>query len=104
VSFEELNRPFVLLGCRTGSEGPQIPPLAGARILLARVEAVSAARELSDHVVLLSGRFAGSRTIVATGRAAALRSVMQAGRERTASEWREARVSNSRASSRFQPI
>src|SRR4051794_16042307 len=48
-AFEELNGALVLFGGGSGRERPQVPPLAGAGILLPGVKPVSATRQLSDH-------------------------------------------------------
>src|SRR5262249_27732794 len=49
VALEELHRALVLLGRLTARERAEIAPLAGARILLARIEPVLTGFELADH-------------------------------------------------------
>src|SRR5919199_1137834 len=49
MAFEKLHRALVALCGGTAGERAEIAPPAGARILLARVEAVLAGGELPDH-------------------------------------------------------
>src|SRR5260370_14016877 len=58
VSFEVLHRTLVLLGRGARLEGTEAAALAGLRIGLARIEAVSARRKIADHGVLPRYRFA----------------------------------------------
>src|SRR5580692_850909 len=51
--LEVLHGAFVLLGGSSAAERPQIFPLAGPRVGLARVEAVFGGIEFADHVDLL---------------------------------------------------
>ena len=53
VPLEELHGALVALRGRERLEGAEIPPLARARILLARVEAELARLELPDHAAKL---------------------------------------------------
>src|SRR5712671_377608 len=53
VPLEELHGPLVPLRGGERLEGAQVPPLARARILLARVEAELARLELPDHAANL---------------------------------------------------
>src|SRR2546430_17432359 len=53
VPLEELHGPLVPLRGRERLEGAQVPPLARARVLLARVEAELARLELPDHAAKL---------------------------------------------------
>jgi hypothetical protein len=49
VTFEILNRSLVRLGRFAGSEGPKIAPFASLGILLARVQAILAGHQFSNH-------------------------------------------------------
>src|SRR5882757_3830732 len=49
VPLEVLHRPFVLLSSRTRPEGAEVAALAGPGVGLARVKAVFARRQFSDH-------------------------------------------------------
>jgi hypothetical protein len=49
MPLEILHRALVLLRCRTGGECAEIPPPAGLRILLARIEPVFAGSKFADH-------------------------------------------------------
>src|SRR5437870_862467 len=53
MPLEELHGPLVPLRGRERLEGAQVPPLARARVLLARVEAELARLELPDHAANL---------------------------------------------------
>src|SRR5262245_310411 len=57
--FEVLHCALVLFGSGAGFECSQIPPLAGLRVLLARIEPVRAVLEFADHAVT-SGRLVGN--------------------------------------------
>jgi hypothetical protein len=51
VTLEELHGALVLLRCGATLESPQVAPLTGFRIFLARVEPILAGRQFSNHRV-----------------------------------------------------
>src|SRR5262245_44416849 len=54
LPLEELNGAFVAFGGGPRRERAEIPPTAGLRVLLARIQAVLAGRQLPDHAVASS--------------------------------------------------
>jgi len=51
VTLEVLHLALVALGRGAGGEGPQVSPLSGAGVELARIETVPPGREFADHGV-----------------------------------------------------
>jgi len=49
MAFEVLHGPFVFFGRGPAREGPEIPALAGLRVLFPRIQPVSARLEFGNH-------------------------------------------------------
>jgi hypothetical protein len=58
VTFKILHFAFVLFGRGSSAERSQVPSFAAARVPLARVKAVLARRDLSDHSKEISSAYA----------------------------------------------
>ena len=76
MSLEVLNVAFVLLGRPAAVERAEIPPLAGLRILLPRIQPIFSGRQLPDHALdleeLLGARLTASVDIHRRGRGMAI--------------------------------
>src|SRR5262245_35743202 len=60
AALEELHRPLVAFGSPPRGKRPEVPSLAGAWVLLPRVESVLPRLELSDHHDLRRDRVRGA--------------------------------------------
>jgi hypothetical protein len=67
ATLEELDRSLMLLGCLLGREGAEVAPLSGFWILFARIEAVLARLEFSNHDGLLPDIYDPNRMWRAAG-------------------------------------